>query len=190
MPDFTLMDKVLDPKKFSFEEAARIATVENWRSYFGLGFDEEKWNEALYLMVKGDSVTPDEFKKEGKKSRIFKNANDGLENNKNKLFCVTLQRKLATANIKKILENHKYIRDGLLILGVALRYVQDVEENNKILTRHWIPKFYNFFKYKTGKVSKVLPNVKKYYYELEEDQRFLTYNDLDVLDNQNWFENR
>lgn len=195
MPDFTLMDKVLDPKKFTFEEAARIATVENWRSYFGLGFAEEEWNEVFYLMVKGDSVTPDEFKKEGKKSRIFINivdrllvdTNFELENNKNKSFCIALQRKLATANIKKVLENHRYIQEGLLILGVALRYVAGVEQHNKILTINWIPKFYNFFKDKTGQV---LPPVKRYYHELQVNGRFLTCDDLDILNNQNWFENR
>ena len=69
--NFTLMDKVIDPKKFTFEEAARIATLEKWRSWFGMGFAEREWNEAFYLMVKGESITLTEFKKEGKKNRIF-----------------------------------------------------------------------------------------------------------------------
>ena len=186
MPEnFTLMDKVIDPKKFTFEEAARIATVEKWNSWFGMGFAEREWNEAFYLMVKGESITLTEFKKEGKKNRIFENGYD--ENNKNKNFCIELQRKLATANIKKILENSKDIADGLSILGVALRYVAGVEKYNKILTLHWIPKFYNFFKDKRGQVFLV---VKQYYHELEQSQRFLTFNDLDVLNNQDWFKSK
>jgi len=108
MPEnFILMDKVLDPKKFTFEEAARIATVEKWRSWFGMGFAEREWNEAFYLMVKGESITLTEFKKEGRKNRVFEDGHD--ENNKNKNFCIELQRKLATVNIKKILEIAKIL---------------------------------------------------------------------------------
>ena len=130
MPEnFTLMDKVINPKKFTFEEAARIATIENWRSYFNSSFRWQPWNEAFYLMVNGESVTLDEFKKDGKKTRIFGEYNS----DENKNFCIELQRKLATANIKKILENSKDIADGLRILGVALRYVAGVEKYNKIL---------------------------------------------------------
>ena len=72
MPEnFTLMDKVINPKKFTFEEAARIATIENWRSYFNSSFRWQPWNEAFYLMVNGESVTLDEFKKDGKKNQDF-----------------------------------------------------------------------------------------------------------------------
>ena len=59
----------------------------------------------------------------------------------------TIEKRLqSNTNVKKILENSKDIKDGLSILGVALRYVAGVEKHNKILTLHWIPKFYNFFK--------------------------------------------
>ena len=184
MPEnFTLMDKVINPKKFTFEEAARIATVEKWRSYFNSSFRWEPWNEAFYLMVNGESVTLDEFKKDGKKTRIF----GGYNSDENKNFCIELQRKLATANIKKILENHKHISTGLLILGVALRYVEGVEQYNKILTSNWIPKFYRIF---TDKRRQVLPQVKKYYQDLQDNQGYLTYNNLDILNNQYWFENK
>ena len=184
MPDFTLMDKIVDLKKFTFEEAARIATVEKWNSYIGLGWSQREWSQAFYLMVKGENTTPEEFKAEGAKDRIFRGEIFNGDENKN--FCIELQKKLAKANIRQILENHKYIRDGLLIIGVALYYVKGVEQYNKILTSHWIPKFYNFFKHG----GHVLPEVKKYYYELEQDQRFLTYNDLDILNNQSWFESK
>jgi hypothetical protein len=35
----------------------------------------------------------------------------------------------------------------------------------------------------------VLPAVKKYYQDLQDNQKYLTYNNLDILNNQDWFIN-
>ena len=180
------MDKVIDLNKFNFEEATMIAVSENWNSYFGLGWSEREWNEAFYLIVYGSSVSPSIFRREGHKSRIFNPINQEmltLEDEQNKNFCIELQRKLATANIKKILFSQRNIFETLLMLGVALRYVEGVEKHNKILTNHWIPKFYKTFSFRNGQV---LEEVRTYYENLKDRGAYLTCNDLDIMNNQEW----
>ena len=106
------------------------------------------------------------------------------EDEQNKNFCIELQRKLATANIKKILFSHRNVFEMLLMLGVALRYVEGVEKHNKILTNHWIPKFYKTFSFRNGQV---LEQVRNYYENLKDRGGHLTCNDLDIMNIQGWF---
>ena len=188
MPEnFSLMDKVIDLNRFNFEEATIIALSENWNSYFGLGWSEREWNEAFYLIVHGSSTSPSIFRREGYKSRIFNPIDQEMltpEDEQNKNFCIELQRKLATANIKKILFSHRNVFEMLLMLGVALRYVEGVEKHNKILTNHWIPKFYKTFALRNGQV---LEQVRTYYENLKDRGAYLTCNDLDIMNIQGWF---
>ena len=181
------MDKVIDLNRFNFEEATIIALSENWNSYFGLGWSEREQNEAFYLIVHGSSTSPSIFRREGYKSRIFNPIDQEMltpEDEQNKNFCIELQRKLATANIKKILFSHRNVFEMLLMLGVALRYVEGVEKHNKILTNHWIPKFYKTFSFRNGQV---LEQVRNYYENLKDRGGHLTCNDLDIMNIQGWF---